>query len=83
MPCAFTSSQCVYLVVAIIVFLSPSVQEFPLPEYRNAHLEASQLLQQQQLRRRPSLLSEFHPGADRYVFSLDGNTWVFKDYKSS
>ncbi|XP_063811920.1 nuclear receptor corepressor 1 isoform X4 [Pseudophryne corroboree] len=40
-------------------------QDFPLSEYRNAHLEASQLLQQQQLRRRPSLLSEFHPGSDR------------------
>ncbi|KAM9320695.1 LOW QUALITY PROTEIN: nuclear receptor corepressor 1 [Gastrophryne carolinensis] len=40
-------------------------QEFSIQEYRNAHLEASQLLQQQQLRRRPSLLSEFHPGSDR------------------
>ncbi|MEE6468495.1 hypothetical protein FKM82_008299 [Ascaphus truei] len=40
-------------------------QEFPVSEYRSSHLEASQLLQQQQLRRRPSLLSEFHPGADR------------------
>lgn len=37
-------------------------QEFSIPEYRNAHLEA---LQQQQLRRRPSLLSEFHPVSDR------------------
>ncbi|XP_031751921.1 nuclear receptor corepressor 1 isoform X5 [Xenopus tropicalis] len=40
-------------------------QEFPVPEYRSSHLEASQLLQQQQLRRRPSLLSEFHPVSDR------------------
>ncbi|XP_077924094.1 nuclear receptor corepressor 1 isoform X15 [Halichoerus grypus] len=43
-------------------------QEFAVPDYRSSHLEvsqASQLLQQQQLRRRPSLLSEFHPGSDR------------------
>ncbi|XP_029467150.1 nuclear receptor corepressor 1 isoform X5 [Rhinatrema bivittatum] len=40
-------------------------QEFAVPDYRTSHLEASQLLQQQQLRRRPSLLSEFHPGSDR------------------
>ncbi|XP_074198178.1 nuclear receptor corepressor 1 isoform X4 [Camelus bactrianus] len=44
-------------------------QEFAVPDYRSPHLEvspASQLLQQQQqLRRRPSLLSEFHPGSDR------------------
>ncbi|XP_034845564.1 nuclear receptor corepressor 1 isoform X7 [Mirounga leonina] len=43
-------------------------QEFAVPDYRSSHLEvsqASQLLQQQQLRRRPSLLSEFHPGPDR------------------
>ncbi|KAG8450414.1 hypothetical protein GDO86_002901 [Hymenochirus boettgeri] len=38
-------------------------QEFPVPEYRTSHLEASQI--QQQLRRRPSLLSEFHPVSDR------------------
>lgn len=37
-------------------------QEFAVPDYRSSHLEA---LQQQQLRRRPSLLSEFHPGPDR------------------
>ncbi|XP_051891481.1 nuclear receptor corepressor 1 isoform X10 [Pristis pectinata] len=38
-------------------------QEFAVPDYRS-HLQDSQLLQQQQhqqLRRRPSLLSEFHP----------------------
>ncbi|XP_036776537.2 nuclear receptor corepressor 1 isoform X10 [Manis pentadactyla] len=43
-------------------------QEFAVPEYRSSHLEAgqaSQLLQHQQLRRRPSLLSEFHPASDR------------------
>uniref|UniRef100_G3UL04 Nuclear receptor corepressor 1 n=1 Tax=Loxodonta africana TaxID=9785 RepID=G3UL04_LOXAF len=44
-------------------------QEFAVPDYRSSHLEvgqASQLLQQQQqLRRRPSLLSEFHPGSER------------------
>uniref|UniRef100_A0A8C5QVM5 Nuclear receptor corepressor 1 n=1 Tax=Leptobrachium leishanense TaxID=445787 RepID=A0A8C5QVM5_9ANUR len=41
-------------------------QEFSVPEYRSSHLEATQILQQQQqLRRRPSLLSEFHPGSDR------------------
>ncbi|KAK2492591.1 hypothetical protein MC885_004439, partial [Smutsia gigantea] len=42
--------------------------EFAVPEYRSSHLEAgqaSQLLQHQQLRRRPSLLSEFHPASDR------------------
>ncbi|MGH0171703.1 UNVERIFIED_CONTAM: hypothetical protein FKN15_076838 [Acipenser sinensis] len=46
-------------------------QDFAVPDYR-PHLQevsnASQLLQhqqQQQLRRRPSLLSEFHPGTDR------------------
>ncbi|XP_072446244.1 nuclear receptor corepressor 1 isoform X2 [Chiloscyllium punctatum] len=39
-------------------------QEFAVPDYR---LQDSQLLQQQhqQLRRRPSLLSEFHPASDR------------------
>ncbi|XP_022347448.1 nuclear receptor corepressor 1 isoform X4 [Enhydra lutris kenyoni] len=44
-------------------------QEFAVPDYRSSHLEVSQasqlLQQQQQLRRRPSLLSEFHPGSDR------------------
>ncbi|XP_034502785.1 nuclear receptor corepressor 1 isoform X11 [Ailuropoda melanoleuca] len=44
-------------------------QEFAVPDYRAPHLEVSQasqlLQQQQQLRRRPSLLSEFHPGSDR------------------
>ncbi|XP_067866952.1 nuclear receptor corepressor 1 isoform X5 [Heterodontus francisci] len=40
-------------------------QEFAVPDYRT-HLQDSQLLQQhQQLRRRPSLLSEFHPASDR------------------
>ncbi|XP_078404498.1 nuclear receptor corepressor 1 isoform X13 [Cetorhinus maximus] len=41
-------------------------QEFAVPDYR-PHLQDSQLLQQQhqQLRRRPSLLSEFHPASDR------------------
>ncbi|KAI1902904.1 hypothetical protein AGOR_G00021110 [Albula goreensis] len=42
-------------------------QDFAVPDYR-AHLQevtsTSQLLQQQQ-RRRPSLLSEFHPGVER------------------
>ncbi|KAI5615606.1 nuclear receptor corepressor 1 isoform X2 [Silurus asotus] len=36
-----------------------SQDEFAIPEYRNAHL------QDQQQRRRPSLLSEFHPGTER------------------
>lgn len=48
-------------------------QEFAVPDYRSSHLEvsqASQLLQQQQLRRRPSLLSEFHPGSDRWAGSF-------------
>ncbi|XP_049632695.1 nuclear receptor corepressor 1 isoform X5 [Suncus etruscus] len=44
-------------------------QEFAVPDYRSSHLEVNQppqlLQQQQQLRRRPSLLSEFHPGSDR------------------
>ncbi|XP_072326140.1 nuclear receptor corepressor 1 isoform X3 [Scyliorhinus torazame] len=39
-------------------------QEFAVPDYR-PHLQESQLLQHQQLRRRPSLLSEFHPTSDR------------------
>lgn len=64
---AFSTDQSRYSTHPVQYTFSSSrhQQEFPIPEYRNAHLEASQLLQQQQLRRRPSLLSEFHPGADR------------------
>uniref|UniRef100_A0A8C4SEX2 N-CoR GPS2-interacting domain-containing protein n=1 Tax=Erpetoichthys calabaricus TaxID=27687 RepID=A0A8C4SEX2_ERPCA len=42
-------------------------QDFAVPEFRAQEVSsASQILQQQQqLRRRPSLLSEFHPGSDR------------------
>ncbi|XP_018427583.1 PREDICTED: nuclear receptor corepressor 1-like, partial [Nanorana parkeri] len=64
---AFSTEQSRYSTHPVQYTFSSSrhQQEFSIPEYRNAHLEASQLLQQQQLRRRPSLLSEFHPGSDR------------------
>lgn len=55
---------CLFVCFWYICFLSDHVfllcvQEFTVSEYRNAHL------QDQQQRRRPSLLSEFHPGTER------------------
>ncbi|XP_063306129.1 nuclear receptor corepressor 1 isoform X12 [Pelobates fuscus] len=57
-------------------------QEFSVPEYRSSHLEATQILQQQQLRRRPSLLSEFHPGSDRYLVPQDRRSGYEQQYHS-
>ncbi|XP_053562089.1 nuclear receptor corepressor 1 isoform X2 [Bombina bombina] len=65
---AFSAEQSRYSTHPVQYTFSSSrhQQDFQVPEYRSSHLESSQLLQQQQhLRRRPSLLSEFHPGADR------------------
>ncbi|XP_069040617.1 nuclear receptor corepressor 1 isoform X9 [Lepisosteus oculatus] len=66
---AFSTEQSRYPPHSVqYTFTTARHQEFAVPDYR-PHLQevssASQLLQQQQLRRRPSLLSEFHPGTER------------------
>ncbi|KAK2816277.1 hypothetical protein Q7C36_022548 [Tachysurus vachellii] len=58
---SFSSEQSRYPTHSVQYTFSPArhPSEFTVPEYRNAHL------QDQQQRRRPSLLSEFHPGTER------------------